>query len=376
MPGFNPCTFPHRTLPPLHPFPHRTLSPFLAHFTLAHPSPTSPCVGRRGEAHGRPWAASPTVSATRFGLFRLLVSGGVDSATSAHGLPAQLRSIIPRSHHRRKGYPLGPLVDFTTYADSHQTPLPPHACETPYSLPCHHHLPAFHLALLSPPLDPVFLLSPYACTRTTSSLTVPCVPPQPANPQTSFPPMPSPQTPCSYFPCSACTRATSSLTRAAAWWCRSHLPWLEPGSLTQTFFVCLLSPPPPNPTPLSSRPFVPALPSRHALVQPPDRSDPRCKVAVQIPDLVILLSPLGMHSCNLQSDPCCNVVVQIPGWSGLANANARATRFGDLYPLPPSQQVCSVIANLRFCDCCRPATCTAALPITSPASISQPSFPP
>ncbi|CAI5526516.1 unnamed protein product [Closterium sp. Naga37s-1] len=126
------------------------------------------------------------VSATRSGLFRSPVSGGVESATSAHGLPApavavrnlveqaqyaQLCSIMSRSHHRRKGYPFGSLVDFTTDADGH----------------------------------PVFLLS-----------------------------------------------------------------------------------------------------------------------------------PLGMHSRNLQSDPRCTVVVQIPGWSGLANA--RATIFGDLYPLPPSQQ--------------------------------------
>ncbi|CAI5474132.1 unnamed protein product, partial [Closterium sp. Yama58-4] len=125
-------------------------------------------------------------AATRSGLFRSPVSGGVESATSAHGLPApavavrnlveqaqyaQLCSIMSRSHHRRKGYPFGSLVDFTTDADGH----------------------------------PVFLLS-----------------------------------------------------------------------------------------------------------------------------------PLGMHSRNLQSDPRCTVVVQIPGWSGLANA--RATIFGDLYPLPPSQQ--------------------------------------
>ncbi|CAI5470937.1 unnamed protein product, partial [Closterium sp. Yama58-4] len=30
---------------------------------------------------------------------------------------AQLCSIMPRSHHRRKGYPLGSLLDFTTDAD-------------------------------------------------------------------------------------------------------------------------------------------------------------------------------------------------------------------------------------------------------------------
>ncbi|CAI5525290.1 unnamed protein product [Closterium sp. Naga37s-1] len=66
-----------------------------------------------------------------------------------------------------------------------------------------------------------------------------------------------------------------------------------------------------------------------------------------LPDPVFLLSPLGMHSRNLQSDPRCTVVVQIPGWSGLANA--RATIFGDLYPLPPSQQIpgWSGLANAR-----------------------------
>ncbi|CAI5939214.1 unnamed protein product [Closterium sp. NIES-65] len=162
---------------PLPTLPHSPIPPFFPHF----PSPTF---------HPAPFPLSrlpsPPVSATRSGLFRSPVSGGVESATSAHGLPApavavrnlveqaqyaQLCSIMSRSHHRRKGYPFGSLVDFTTDADGH----------------------------------PVFLLS-----------------------------------------------------------------------------------------------------------------------------------PLGMHSRNLQSDPRCTVVVQIPGWSGLANA--RATIFGDLYPLPPSQQ--------------------------------------
>ncbi|CAI5499896.1 unnamed protein product [Closterium sp. Naga37s-1] len=103
-----------------------------------------------------------------------------------------------------------------------------------------------------------------------------------------------------------------------------------------------------------------------AALPTPSLSSPPSPSFAPPPDPVFMLSPLGMHACNLQSDPCCIVVVQIPGWSGLANA--RATIFGDLYPLPPSQQVCFVIANLRFCDCCRPAPCNAALPITSPAS--------
>ncbi|CAI6002420.1 unnamed protein product [Closterium sp. NIES-65] len=79
------------------------------------------------------------VSATRSGLFRSPVSGGVESATSAHGLPApavavrnlveqaqyaQLCSIMSRSHHRRKGYPFGSLVDFTTDADGREPRVP------------------------------------------------------------------------------------------------------------------------------------------------------------------------------------------------------------------------------------------------------------
>ncbi|CAI5529565.1 unnamed protein product [Closterium sp. Naga37s-1] len=55
-----------------------------------------------------------------------------------------------------------------------------------------------------------------------------------------------------------------------------------------------------------------------------------------------LLSPLGMHACNLQSDPRCTMLLQIPGCSGLANANV--TIVGDLYSLPPSQQVWAVMA--------------------------------
>ncbi|CAI6009925.1 unnamed protein product [Closterium sp. NIES-65] len=51
---------------------------------------------------------------------------------------------------------------------------------------------------------------------------------------------------------------------------------------------------------------------------------------------IFLLSPLSIHTRNMLADPRCTLVVQIPGWSGLANA--RATIFGDVYPVPPSQQ--------------------------------------
>ncbi|XP_054784126.1 uncharacterized protein LOC129291046 isoform X1 [Prosopis cineraria] len=66
-------------------------------------------------------------SGTRAGLFRTPISGGVQSATSAHGLPrpalavrnlmeqarfAHLCTVMSRMHHRREGYPFGSLVDF------------------------------------------------------------------------------------------------------------------------------------------------------------------------------------------------------------------------------------------------------------------------
>lgn len=51
---------------------------------------------------------------------------------------------------------------------------------------------------------------------------------------------------------------------------------------------------------------------------------------------IFSLSPLAIHTRNLQSDPRCTLVVQIPGWSGLSNA--RVTIFGDVVPLPAEQQ--------------------------------------
>ncbi|XP_073142640.1 uncharacterized protein [Henckelia pumila] len=68
-----------------------------------------------------------TGGGTRAGLFRTPISGGVQSATSAHGLPrpalavrnlmeqarfAHLCTVMSRMHHRREGYPFGSLVDF------------------------------------------------------------------------------------------------------------------------------------------------------------------------------------------------------------------------------------------------------------------------
>nr|GMC78004.1 uncharacterized protein LOC109188228 [Ipomoea batatas] len=71
---------------------------------------------------------------TRAGLFRTPISGGVQSATSAHGLPkpalavrnlmeqarfAHLCTVMSQMHHRRGGYPFGSLVDFAPDAMGH-----------------------------------------------------------------------------------------------------------------------------------------------------------------------------------------------------------------------------------------------------------------
>ncbi|KAF9675103.1 hypothetical protein SADUNF_Sadunf10G0196600 [Salix dunnii] len=70
---------------------------------------------------------SGTGGGARSGLFRTPISGGVQSATSAHGLPrpalavrnlmeqarfAHLCTVMSQMHHRREGYPFGSLVDF------------------------------------------------------------------------------------------------------------------------------------------------------------------------------------------------------------------------------------------------------------------------
>nr|CAB3481460.1 unnamed protein product [Digitaria exilis] len=73
-------------------------------------------------------------SGTRAGLFRTPISGGVQSATFAHGLPppalavrnlmeqarfAHLCSVMSGMHHRRTGYPFGSLVDFANDSMGH-----------------------------------------------------------------------------------------------------------------------------------------------------------------------------------------------------------------------------------------------------------------
>ncbi|KAF8392810.1 hypothetical protein HHK36_021047 [Tetracentron sinense] len=77
---------------------------------------------------------SGTGGGTRTGLFRTPISGGVQSATSAHGLPrpalavrnlmeqarfAHLCTVMSRMHHRREGYPFGSLVDFAPDSMGH-----------------------------------------------------------------------------------------------------------------------------------------------------------------------------------------------------------------------------------------------------------------
>ncbi|KAL6661825.1 hypothetical protein ACP70R_001209 [Stipagrostis hirtigluma subsp. patula] len=73
-------------------------------------------------------------SGSRAGLFRTPISGGVQSATFAHGLPppalavrnlmeqarfAHLCSVMSSMHHRRTGYPFGSLVDFANDSMGH-----------------------------------------------------------------------------------------------------------------------------------------------------------------------------------------------------------------------------------------------------------------
>ncbi|KAJ8770483.1 hypothetical protein K2173_017974 [Erythroxylum novogranatense] len=77
---------------------------------------------------------SGTGGGTRAGLFRTPISGGVQTATSAHGLPppalavrnlmeqarfAHLCTVMSRMHHRRQGYPFGSLVDFAPDSTGH-----------------------------------------------------------------------------------------------------------------------------------------------------------------------------------------------------------------------------------------------------------------
>ncbi|KAL9316522.1 hypothetical protein ACSQ67_017523 [Phaseolus vulgaris] len=76
---------------------------------------------------------------SRAGLFRTPISGGVQSATSAHGLPrpalavrnlmeqarfAHLCTVMSRMHHRREGYPFGSLVDFAPDSTGHTSAHP------------------------------------------------------------------------------------------------------------------------------------------------------------------------------------------------------------------------------------------------------------
>ncbi|XP_062192606.1 uncharacterized protein LOC133896107 [Phragmites australis] len=73
-------------------------------------------------------------SGSRAGLFRTPISGGVQSATFAHGLPppalavrnlmeqarfAHLCTVMSGMHHRRTGYPFGSLVDFANDSMGH-----------------------------------------------------------------------------------------------------------------------------------------------------------------------------------------------------------------------------------------------------------------
>ncbi|KAG0630511.1 hypothetical protein M758_1G183500 [Ceratodon purpureus] len=73
-------------------------------------------------------------NSNRSGLFRTPISGGVQSATSSHNLPApavavrnlieqaqfaHLCTVMSRMHHRRQGYPFGSFVDFAPDDSGH-----------------------------------------------------------------------------------------------------------------------------------------------------------------------------------------------------------------------------------------------------------------
>ncbi|CAI5505097.1 unnamed protein product [Closterium sp. Naga37s-1] len=280
---------------------------------------TPPSAARVPPYRRRVWRAAAAGGEAVAGASPLVTAAG-DSAVApavavrnlvAQAQYAQLCSIMPRSHHRRKGYPFGSLVDFTTDAGGRESTRGRVGGKGESKMGIwgrekrgEPRIPVVPLgnALAQPAVRP-------ALHRTRADPTFSCHSPHPPHP------------------------------------------------------TC----PPPNPS-VPPRPRLPAVPSGHALAQPPVR--PACTVVVQIPpppggaalatptctwnppsypyfpchslppptpDPVFLLSTLGMHSCNLQSDPRCTVVVQIPGWSGLADAHA--TIFGDHYPLPPTQQV-------------------------------------
>ncbi|BFI24788.1 heme oxygenase (biliverdin-IX-beta and delta-forming) [Marchantia polymorpha subsp. ruderalis] len=91
---------------------------------------------QRGDGAGSPASSvvAGAAGSNRAGLYRSPISGGVQSATSSHGLPspaiavrnlieqaryAHLCTIMSRMHHRRRGYPFGSLVEFATDSSGH-----------------------------------------------------------------------------------------------------------------------------------------------------------------------------------------------------------------------------------------------------------------
>ncbi|KAJ0985151.1 hypothetical protein J5N97_003507 [Dioscorea zingiberensis] len=84
---------------------------------------------------GTPVNSTTGAAASKPGLFRTPISGGVHSATSSHDLPrpalavrnlmeqarfAHLCTVMSQMHHRRAYYPFGSLVDFAPDAMGHQ----------------------------------------------------------------------------------------------------------------------------------------------------------------------------------------------------------------------------------------------------------------
>ncbi|CAL0335314.1 unnamed protein product [Lupinus luteus] len=129
LPHFTHISLRLSALPPLNNHNHDSDFSFLSHDTILSQdnliidedtleTPPPPVQTGTGGVFG---------GGSRAGLFRTPISGGVQSATSAHGLPkpalavrnlmeqarfAHLCTIMSRMHHRREGYPFGSLVDF------------------------------------------------------------------------------------------------------------------------------------------------------------------------------------------------------------------------------------------------------------------------
>ncbi|KAK9726798.1 hypothetical protein RND81_05G237800 [Saponaria officinalis] len=106
----------------------------LFHMTKANSSQSQFPVSTFGDTSEVGTSITGYGTGTRTGLYRTPISGGVQNATSAHGLPkpalavrnlmeqvrfAHLCTVMSCMHHRREGYPFGSLVDFSPDSTGH-----------------------------------------------------------------------------------------------------------------------------------------------------------------------------------------------------------------------------------------------------------------